>query len=440
MDLKKKKWPVPPGEEERFKGERIKKFLKIRAEYEKSAFVSEGHIEVRRLGPIAFTKPIPPEESAITALTFYHNGKIYGGTSGKRAHLFYYDPSPDADAVVDIGIVGENLRITSLVAEERGKIFGAVARADGNGEGFLFSYSPCEVTIKKLDIEGKGIREVFDTPVEDQIFHSIIDPCHSVGKMEVLTTPAKGEGITSLVLDEKRKLLYGLSDKKGIFFIYDISKGKAIIKGLVDEVNEFSKKLIMDKEGVVYGAKALGELFRYDPEKDRMEDMGLFTPSLKGRELYNRVDSWALDEETGLIYGGSIDGILFVFDPIERTITAFGKPIDQTRIRAITVDKVGRVFGVAGEPGSCAHLVCYNPETRELKDLGVPLATVETPWYGYEFESAVTGKDGEIYLGESDRISHLWIYYPPMPQRQMVKDEENEKNRVKHKKEEQCQR
>ena len=75
------------------------------------------------------------------------------------------------------------------------------------------------------------------------------------------------------------------------------------------------------------------------------------------------------------------------------------------------------MFGIAGEPGGCAHLFCYNPETRELKDLGVPLATVETPWYGYEFEAAVTGKDGEIYLGEVDRISHLWIYFPPIPGR-----------------------
>ena len=416
MDLKNKKWPVPPGEEERFKEEKIKNFLKLRAEYEKSAFVNEGHIEVRRLGPIAFTKPIPAGESAITVLLAYHNGKIYGGTSGKRAHLFYYDPSPDADTVVDIGIVGENLRVTSLVAEEKGRIFGGVVSE--KDDGFLFSYSPCEVTIEKIDTKGKGVREIFDTPAEDQVFHSIVDPFSSAGEINVLTTPVKGEGVGSLVVDRKRKLLYGLSDKKGIFFIYDISEEKVIIKGPVDEVDEFSKKLIMDKEGNVYGAKARGGLFKYDSEKDRIEELDLFIPSLKGRELYNRVDSWVLDEESGLIYGGSIDGILFIFNPFERTITALGKPIDQTRIRALSVGKDGRVFGVAGEEGSCAHLFCYNPEARELKDLGVPLATVETPWYGYEFEAAVTGKDGEVYLGESDRISHLWIYFPPIERRE----------------------
>ena len=412
VNLKDKKWPVPPGDEERCKGERVKEFLKIRAEYEKSAFVSEGHIEVRRLGPAAFTRPLPPGESAITALVQYHNGKIYGGTSGKKAHLFYYDPSPDADTVVDIGVIGENLKVISLVAEEKGRIFGGMVQRDRNGDGFLFSYSPCEVMIEKIDIKGKGVREVFYTPAEDQIFHSIVDPCHSAGEINILTAPVKGDGIASLVIDNKRKLLYGLSDKKGIFFTYDISGKKVIIKGPVDEINEFSRKLVMDKEGIVYGAKAKGELFKYNPEEDKIEKLSLFIPSLKGRELYNRVDSWALDEVSGLIYGGNIDGILFIFNPFERTITALGKPIDQSRIRALTVGKDGRVFGVAGEAGSCAHLFCYNAETRELKDLGVPLATVETPWYGYEFESAVAGKDGEIYFGESDRISHLWIYFP----------------------------
>ena len=420
IDLKDKKWPVPPREEERFKGEKIKKFLKLRAQYEKSAFVSEGHIEVRRLGPAAFTKPIPQGESAITALTSYHNGKIYGGTSGKRAHLFYYDPSPDADTVVDIGIIGENLRVTSLVAEEKGRIFGGVvsfgSAAVKNPDGFLFSYSPCELMIEKIDIKGKGIREVFDTPAEDQIFHSIVDPCHSAGEINILPAPVKGDGIGSLVIDNDRKLLYGLSEKKGIFFIYDIFEGKVTIKEKVDEVSEFSKKLIMDKEGMVYGAKANGELFKYGPEEDKIEEVGLFIPCLKGRELYNRVDSWALDEDSGLIYGGSIDGILFIFNPFEKTITSLGKPTDQTRIRALTIGKDGRVFGIAGETDGCAHLFSYNPETRELKDLGVPLAAVETPWYGYQFESAVTGKDGEIYLGESDRISHLWIYFPKISQ------------------------
>jgi hypothetical protein len=50
--------------------------------------------------------------------------------------------------------------------------------------------------------------------------------------------------------------------------------------------------------------------------------------------------------------------------------------------------------------------------TRNLRDLGIPMATSERYWHGYEFGAAVTGRFGEIYLGESDRISHLFIYHP----------------------------
>lgn len=411
MNLKDKKWPARLTEDERFQGERIKIFLKRRYVYEKSAFVSEGHTEVRRLGPVAFTKPIPPGESAITALVRYWNGKIYGGTSGKKAHLFFYDPSPDADTVVDIGIVGDNTKISALVAEEKGRIFGSTENKDGSG--CLFVYFPCEVLLETTKVSGRSLREIFDMPACDQIFHSIIDPTHSAGKIEILKTPIK-EGITSLVIDRQRELLYGLTATNGYLFECNIKTMEFTVKGKVDEIGEFSKKIVIDNNGIVYGAAGSGQLFRYDPEKGVIEHMDVFAPCLKGREIYNQVDCWAVDENTNIIYGGTVDGLLFIFHPWERKVICLGKPIDQMRICALTVGKDGRVFGIGGEPGKCCHLFTYDPEEKHLRDLGVLLATVETPWYGYEFEAGVTGKDGEIYFGESDRISHLFIYFPPI--------------------------
>ncbi|MDD2708896.1 MAG: hypothetical protein PHV34_13000 [Verrucomicrobiae bacterium] len=407
LNLKNRKWPSPPPHDERFKGEGIKGFLRLRADYEKSAFVSEGHVEVRRLGPASFVKPIPAGECAITALTRYKSGKIYGGTSGSRGHLFYYDPSPDADVVVDIGVVGEEMSVTSLVAGE--KIYGATEGRDG---GFLFAYSPCEVLMEKLQVAGKGLREIFDSPVEDQMFHSIVDPCHSAGKIEMLKKVSSDEGIACLAMDRKRDVIYGLTSKKGLFFVYSIQTGKLSFKGQVDPIREFSKKLVLDLEGNVYGAGCWGRLFRYSPDKGKIESLSMTMPSLKGREAYNRVDAWALDEATGAVYGGTIDGILFEFEPRTQRMICLGKPIDQMRTRALTVGNDGRVFGVGGEPGKCCHLFVYEPGSRQLRDLGMLLAAIETPWYGYEIACAATGRDGEIYFGENDRISNLFIYHP----------------------------
>lgn len=38
-------------------------------------------------------------------------------------------------------------------------------------------------------------------------------------------------------------------------------------------------------------------------------------------------------------------------------------------------------------------------------------------WHGYEFDAACTGEFGEVYLGESDRIGHLFLYFPPVRKR-----------------------
>jgi hypothetical protein len=165
----------------------------------------------------------------------------------------------------------------------------------------------------------------------------------------------------------------------------------------------------------VYGAKALGELFRYDPEQDALSALGVRIPSVAGRQFYNRLDSAALDEDTDVIYGGgSADGCLFAFDPTTATVTSLGKVAAEPRVRCMTVGLDGRVYGIAGDRDGMGHLFRYDPETRELVDLGIPYSGMDRVWHGYEFDAACTGEFGEIYLGESDRVSHLFLYFPPV--------------------------
>jgi hypothetical protein len=412
INLKNKVWPSSPIKAENLTPEEIQQFLKVRADYEKSAFVSEGHVEVRILGTKSFTDPIPPQECAISSLVAGPKGKIYGGTAGKKAHFFLYDPSPDADTVLDIGVVGENMAVSSLACDSKGTVYGST---DGEAvEGLLFVYKSCEVLASEMDYTNKGAREIFDTPVADQVFHSIVDPCHAVGRIEILASPIPNEGIASLVMDETRHILYGLTSKSGTFFIYDLDSNKVIHKEPVDELKFFSPSLAIDSNGVVYGACGSGRLFRYMPDNNALEKLELFAPSLKGRELYNRVEAWAYDRIHNILYGGTIDGIVFSLNLATMTITCLGKPIDQSNIRTLTLSNDGRLYGVGGEEGKCCHLFVYDPATRDLKDLGCMLARVERPWYGYEFASSATGCDGRLYFGEFDRISHLFLFFPPI--------------------------
>jgi hypothetical protein len=420
IKLKERTWPSSPLKAKNLDAEQVKQFLRIRADYEKSAFVNEGQVEVRELGPAGFAKPIPPGECAVSALVLHGNGKIYGGTYGKNAHFFFYDPSPDADTVCPLGIVAANAKITALVSGIDGCVYGATADLNG-GNGTLFRYKPCEKLLGETDFNGRGVREIFDLPAEDQVFYSIVDPCHSAGKIETLMTPVPGEGIADIVIDNAGRTIYGISSGSGTLFKFDISNLRSSVIGKADPNGNFSGKLAFDAAaGAVYGAGLYGRIFRLNCENDRLDFLKVKAPALKGRELYNRVTAWGFDEYNHQLYGGTVDGILFRFDSREEKIICLGKPVDQSDIRTLTIANNGTVYGVCGEKDKCCHLFSYNDQTRELNDLGVLLARSERPWYGYEISCAATGWDGRLYFGEEDRISHLFMYFPPVKRRTKI--------------------
>ncbi|MBI3911310.1 MAG: hypothetical protein HY320_10300 [Armatimonadetes bacterium] len=273
------------------------------------------------------------------------------------------------------------------MATNEGQVIGGITVTDDCGQGgYLFAYS-------RRSQGGEGF----------------VDP---------LAIPVENEGIAALAIDRTRQRVYGLSTVTGTFFVYDLAEGTVALKGTVDDTHTFSHLLVLDKEGNVYGAKVLGELFKYDAEQDTLSPLGVRIPSVAGRQFYNRLDSAALDEQSGLIYGGgSADGVVFVFDPTAVTVTALGKVTAEPRVRCLTVGLDGRVYGVAGNENGMGHLFRYDPETRELADLGIPYSGTDRVWHGYEFDAACTGEFGEIYLGESDRVSHLFLYFPPVRRR-----------------------
>lgn len=374
--LRQREWPTRP--------EKVNL-----GDYGRSAFVCEGHVETRALQRHQnLSEPIPPGECAITSLCRGKGGIIYGATSGRQSHLFYYDPGPGQDGVVDLGVIDGAKEVRrSLVATGDGRIIGGVtASADPEQGGYLFAYP-------RRDKQGTG-------------------------SVDLLLCPVEKEGIACLTVDRARERVYGLSTVSGTFFIYDLQQGTVVTTGPVDETNTFSCTLVLDKTGNVYGAKSLGELFRYDPVDDSLRPLGIRIPSVAGRQYYNRLDSATLDEHSGMIYGGgSADGVLFTFEPETRKMTALGKVTAEPRIRCMTVGADGRVYGVAGEREGMGHLFRYDPDTRELADLGIPYSGMDRVWHGYEFDAACTGEFGEIYLGESDRVSHLFIYFPPVRER-----------------------
>jgi hypothetical protein len=154
-------------------------------------------------------------------------------------------------------------------------------------------------------------------------------------------------------------------------------------------------------------------LVRYDPQTDAVAMLEATVPHFPGRGLYARIDSFAFDAVSGLFYiGDKADRLLYTLNPRTLETRLLGKPTDRVRVRALAAARDGRVFGIAGQVGDIAQMFVYEPRTGELRNLGIPLAAVEERRYGFEFDAAVTGPQGQIYFGESERDSRLFIYFP----------------------------
>jgi len=402
MNVENLKFPKSILKEETLNAEQIKQFLTIRADYEKSAFVQEGHFEVRSLGPKEFVRPIPAGESAITALMSHSSGHVYGGTGGARPHLFYYNPAPDADSVADVGAVLEEPGCVAALAERADESVLGVVNADG-GAARLFVYRPWQVLLREKDFTGMGVREMFDLPAEDQLFFSTIDPCHSAGTVEILKT-ALPERICDLAHLEGT--WYFLGEKSGTVYCAGEALDDVRAVGRLDPNGNFSPRFGLH-DGRLYGAGLYGKIL--EVTEQGLAATGACAPSLKGLELYNRVCRWCSFD--GKLYGATIDGLLFSFQPEDGRVRCLGKPTQQCFPKGMAHAN-GCLYVLMGGEDDCAHLAVYEPDSGDLRDLGCPLAHSERPWNGYVFECMCRGRNGTLFLGEADRISHLFLYYP----------------------------
>jgi hypothetical protein len=109
-----------------------------------------------------------------------------------------------------------------------------------------------------------------------------------------------------------------------------------------------------------------------------------------------------------------VDGFLFSYDPLTGAVTNLGKPNRQSNIRALVAGDDGCLFGVVQEPEGMAHLFRYDPDGRGFTDLGIVGAAFPECWQAHALGALSVGPNGEVFVGESDDLSHLFIYYPPI--------------------------
>ena len=392
VDLTDKQWPEPTrriGHElkDAQPDAAVSMMLAEGADYLRSAYLQEGHVQCRVLGRRGVSRPIAAEECAITSLVALPDGRVFGATSGRRAHLFLYSTHPGVDWVQDLGVLGEETRVRHALAVGGDGTVYAGTRPK-HGAGSILAHDPQRTSVA---LYGRQV--------------------HRTESRVVLPD---GDGVACLAGNGRSDVLAGLAEPSGRLFTFAPATAELRMGPAVSEGSIRSEVIVMAADGAVYGAARGARLFRYDVRRNEVEYPGARVPALAGRAMYDTLRSAVVDDAAGVLYGGTADGVLFMY-PLggDRTL-CLGKPCARAGIPCLSLGSDGVLYGVGGCAGGMAHLFRYDPTSGDLRDLGVPLAACERFWHGYEFDCACTGRSGEIYLGESDRVSHLFIYYPPI--------------------------
>jgi hypothetical protein len=353
--------------------------------------VRQTRIDARDLGypPIDI---IPDGESGITSLAVAPNGDLYGATSGGHAHLFVL--TPRHGYIQPLGIVpGATSIAHALAVSASGDVYIGTCP-----DGHILKYVP-------HDEQGQNIQIGKPLPIAD------------------LGQPIPGESIFTLTIDRNANAIYGLTAPNTHFFEYSIASGKFTDFGVVAKTiptgekfeteKMMSRMLVVDQQGDVFASGDNGFFFRFDTKTQKLGRLLIHAPAVPGREPWTRVDAFLLDP-SGVIYGGTSDGYLFRLDPDKLTVTNLGKPLNQYRIDGLVRGPTARLYGVGGDKDEMARLFSYEPSTGAYDVLGFvdvnrrPYYT----WQAYVIGAVASGSDGTIYIGEDERISKLYLFYP----------------------------
>jgi hypothetical protein len=402
----------------------------VRSQHWVNPNVECHRIDLRDLG-YPEVNQIPANSRAVTSLLTGSNAKIYGGTSGDEAYLFVYDPS--INKVKHLGkIPGQEGIHHALAQDARGYTYIGTGKSILRRIGLTKKIPPGRDSISNTlwnDIKAAysnyegGHLYRYNSDESENPVSLPDDEC----PLKDLGIPIRGNGIYALTSSPCGGVIYGISYPDGHLFEYDIAAErfkdlgeldeKVIFHGPERDQRSLPRALACDESGKVYTSGTDGFLVSYDPKAGKIQSSGLKVPGeYYPVEAYSGhpVVEYFAKAGKQLIYGGSSDGFLFVFDPVEHRLVNLGKPRISRRVRALSAGRNGLIYIIAGERDEPCRLFSFDPNGEGFRDLGI-VAVDRSPYYswrGYQFDSMTTGLDGTVYLGESERRSHLFLYVP----------------------------
>ncbi len=334
-------------------------------------FVREGTMVAFPTCLPGMTTPITHDECHITALDVNAEGHVYGGTSGRQAHLFGAAFHGLTGIVIDAGVVpGGAYSQAICCAESR-----AIAFVNGPRGGRA-------VALPYLNLTEDFIQEWgLDRPVLSDLGECVA-----------------GEPVVHAVWAPLVKVVAGVTTHH--VFTLDVESGQIGIAGEAPGRG----RLAIGSGGGVFGQEDGPRLWRFDVASSKIRRNAVALPTGD----WTAPLQWARDRHSGRLFTADAAGQLFSFDEMEGFRSLGKTHLAPAGPMAATPD--GRIFGFCGS--EMANLFCCDPASGRVSNLGVAAAVLERRRYGYQFGDAVTGRDGEIVFGEDDNSGHLWLYFP----------------------------
>jgi len=335
-------------------------------------FMGEGTMVAFPTCLPGMTIQIPLDEGHITALAAAPDGTVYGGTSGRRCHLFIASLHWLNGIVFDLGMPDGVTHTAAVCCTDSG--FVAFVNGPRGGRA---------VSGPLLDLAPQDLIQEWGFERPDLTDHGECVP---------------GEAVVHAVNDASRKTIVGLTARH----VFTLDPAAPEARVIAEAPGK--GRLAAGARGV-YGRDEGGSLWRYDTASQKIERHAVKLPEGFGDHPLR----WAGDLRSGLLYTADAQGNLFSFDERQGFSAPVGRaPLAPVGPMAVTFD--GRLFGFCGD--EMAKMFCYDPAGRQVANLGVAVSVLERRRYGYVFGDAVTGRDGEIIFGEDDNGGHVWIYFP----------------------------
>jgi streptogramin lyase len=378
---------------------------------------------------IALDRAIPANERGILCLTVGDRGRVFGGTTGRAAHLFVYDPT-------------------------RGKVR-SLARLDG-GIGFAYGLVrlPDGSLIGGTQADPTGIGVKTDPRAVGHLYRFVFTEVGSA-KKEDLGVPVSGQGIYTLAFHPRTGEILGNTWPDGHFFTYDLKakrfKDHGAIAGYrtfetprhAEDLNrgsdehihyprQVSRAIAVDPAAGAFTAGAGGQLYRYDGDTRKVEKLPLTLPAASGREAWASLDAAVFHGRTSKekgdyasLVGGTSDGYLFelrIFGKGKYQLRPRGKPLAQGTIQGLVyaggpafgatkVEGGGHTFyGVGGNTEGMPRTFRFQHggSSSAVIPGGIPRVDGQVSMVG--FGAFITDGAGNIYGGERDRIARLVRY------------------------------